>query len=629
MCDTFVYPQPKLKPILITPPSSPAASPAITRQPSESADPPPRKDFLSRLPSVRRSNLSRSADRRPSLPNLASTSDEASDLRVLREGHEREQEKIAWAAAARKGSVSRAASQLGRGSTGGSRKLSGSGMTPTKGGDLGQSTNASSNMRGPKTSFDFLTKPPDRSGRSSAPLATTAKSHSPRKAVSQNDLRGFEPTSPSDGGQPFGGVSGSPRKPTAALARLFAPPPTSEGNPHPFLGRPLPSSNSLASVVDIRPDGLWEGAGEPSSSSQGHADQDEPTRYEIGQAISPDPPAETTSSSQSSSSTQRTHRRYASQASRSISSLDAFHARFPPSPISASGSGPALKPDGQRRAHGRASTISPGTTQTILPGLASAPALLDTHRSPFRESQEESSQQARKVASSSSMRVHPSTSGSVHLGPAVEWTFPSSPGQTPTTSHTTGAFPERSPNPMQAQHARGGSGSFSRPLVPENRDGSQYAMRTSQAGEGSGQGGGALFHYENYEVSLPVYACNVFPLLTCLFSPRQGLFFEPPQTPIIRAPPPSSYGGDDDSVAASEDDDDDHRHRGPLVVRNVSVTSPTHSSHQEGRYSVQSITGEMGDLSAADFPRPPPPQMTGESDVASFFTAASRMNSSS
>ena len=675
MCDTFVYPQPKLKPFLITPPSSPSTGPPTPdRRPSGTAgDPPPvsappKKDFLSRFPSARRST----ADRRPSLPNIAaSTPDEASDLRLLREGHEREQEKIAWAAAARKGSVSRSGSTLGR-------KRSGSAAAQNRGGEsaLGMSTGSTSTTRGPKRSFDFLSKPPPgdkdkgRSGRSSAPLEELEKAHvhgggGPRKISSQGDLRAAaEAASPSSRQDRLGaGEGGGPtsvRKPppgaSASLAHIFIP----TENPHPFLGRPLPSSTSHSSVVDIRPDGLWDAlspadapplpSGSSSSSSnqsqprtaQLYLPEQEPFRYEIGQAISPDPPPGSSSAS-SSNSTQRTHRRYASQASRSISSLDAFHARFPPSPTTGQAGGPALGADGARRTHGRASTVSPATMRAALPGLASAPPL-EPNRSWGLEAQEAGAG-PRKVASSSSMRVHPSTSGNVLApSPAITaggekvsasagrggWTFPPSPAA--------------SPNPMQQQHSRGGSGSFSRPLVQQQQQEgspiSQYApTRRSGAEEG-----GPLFHYEDYEVSPRSFCLATLafrPDLLIPFCAQQGLFFEPPQTPQYHsqphAPPPSSVG-DNSDVDDDENDNDrwvpppSNRESHPPIVRNVSVSNRRRTD--DPRYSVQSITGEMGDLSAADFPRPPPPAMpvpldTGTSDVASFFTAASRMNSSS
>ena len=485
MCDAFVYPQPKLKPFLITPPSSPPAAPLPTEtQPSRNSPSPVKKDtLLSRLPSISSAHRNK---RRPSLPAAFVTSDESSDIRVLREGDEREQEKVQWAAAARKGSISRAASTLG-GGKGRNRSDSGSSR-----GELGASTGTTS-TRGVKMSFDFLSKPPsdERNGRSSAPLEAHEHSARPRKASSQGDLRAVEPSSR---GRDSGGGGGL--DPRISAEHQHEQPYASTTHHHPFLGRPLPPSTS---VVDIGPDGIWNELDKPSSSL-GHGSS-EPTRFVIGQALSPETAPDSSASSSNDSHDPRTHRRYPSQASRSISSLDAFHARFPPSPAHAGSF---------KKSHGRANTLST-SPRLILPSsqdhsiaapLTSAPPFLE-NRSWIRESQDapidlpgdssrrgtsQEQEYLRKVASASSMRAHPSTSGKTI---AENWSFPPSPANT-------GSI-ESSPDFAQPR----GSTSSQHGGAPSSV-GSRYSAQAP------------IFSYDNYEVSRHLFEEDsfIFPSLT-------------------------------------------------------------------------------------------------------------------
>jgi hypothetical protein len=497
MCDTFVYPQPKLRPFLITPPTSPP----IAQLGRDTSPEPPgassMRELLNRFPSSRRSQ-SYSAmrpinNRRPSLPAEFVTSDESSDIRVLREGDQREQEKIAWAKATQKGSLSRAASQL---SVKG-RKRSGS----TGRGELGTSMGSQGRSSGNKLSFDFLAKPPvdERTGeeRASAPPEGKRKSSAPRKSSSQGDLRAQQSSLRGHGGQ-------ESRVPTH-----HAPQPSyGSSNHHPFLGRPLPNSSS---VIDIGPDGIWNELDREASASGGVGGADEEgevalSRFVVGEAIS----SETADSSASSSrgSYERTHRRYASQASRSISSLEAFHARFPPSPR-ATGS--------FQKSHGRANTISSSSARllavdtqssqenrSVSPSLGSAPLYLEQHnRSWVREAQDStllsisndpsrrgSASDVRKVASASSLRVHPSTSGKV-VGD--DWTFPP---PSPDATASAGSLPDI---PQQASSSRQRSFILRKPVASSSNGagvhssiGSAYSTTTARA---------PLFSYDNYEVS--------------------------------------------------------------------------------------------------------------------------------
>ncbi|KAL7412647.1 hypothetical protein BDY24DRAFT_86825 [Mrakia frigida] len=584
-CDTWVYPQPKLKPFLITPPSSPPAVPLPNEKSARNSPSPVKKDLLSRFPSIGRSISSAHNKRRPSLPEFV-TPDESSDIRVLREGDQREQEKILWAAAARKGSVSRKG-----------RNRSGSGASR---GELGASTGTTS-TRGVKLSFDFLSKPPsdERDGRSSAPLEAHEKSTRPRKASSQGDLRAIQASSR---GRDSGGDRGGGLDPRISAEREHEQPYVSTKHHHPFLGRPLPPSSS---VVDIGPDGIWNELPQPSSS-QGPEDAG-PTRFVIGQALSPDSAPDSSASSSNGSHDPRTHRRYASQASRSISSLDAFHARFPPSP----GHAGTFK-----KSHGRASTISSSSRllvpssqdQSIAAPLTSAPPFLE-NRSWIRESQDallnvsnDSSRRGshehdsvRKVASSSSMRVHPSTSGKVI---ADNWTFPPSPANTASNGS--------SPEFAQHQPYRGSSSS-QHPTIAAHASsvGSHYSLQAAP-----------LFSYDNYET----------------------LFYEPPTSPVrVHAPPPSSDGEGEtwsETGFGEEIFDPDAPDVRPPIIRHVSrtlsVPSPDNNNRDRlSRSSIHSIAGELGDLSAS-FPFPPRPTASGPSlSSASFVTTASYVTADS
>jgi hypothetical protein len=369
-CEMFGLPQPKLKPFLITPPASPPRAERSYAHRSPSLDNPSRPyqaTASSNFPSTSR----------PKQPHVAFP-DEASDVRVKREGNEREEERARWAAAARKGGIlSKSLSSLHPpatfGGEGGGPSLA---QRRRRAGSLSKSIGeesdekgqakrdpgrvagadgtgtgrASSSSIGVQRSFGFLCPSLARNLSSSDSLrrlgrkeetkdreeldeksAVVGKSGGGglRKTTSEWGLRGKT-------GRAVSSATSSQYDPFARTLHphQLAPPANANGS-----REELSSStrNSTTAHLNLHAQLL---ASSPSSPSLLTDDQIglaiSPASPQIGLAISPSSPAYARRSDELRSSTSSSIHRYPTAVSNSgsLSSLQAYHRRFPSSATS-------------------------------------------------------------------------------------------------------------------------------------------------------------------------------------------------------------------------------------------------------------------------------------------------------
>lgn len=311
-CDSFVYPQPRLKPFLITPPASPQLSRPMNFQVL--------RTVLDDCP-VKQTSLTNDRMRWSSVlekRRKSATPDQVSSTQVLREYQEREEERVRWADLARKRSIATRSS----GKSGHSRARSGTSSFSRSGRTVDGEDTTSNKGGGFKTSLDQLFRP--------SPCLSVDTHFSDilrvtRKATSYGDLRGNA-----------AGLS-KPRHVRIADAPKQIPRQQDLENGH---GPHFKSLSTHMDVVDISEwrEPLYSSqSASPRSSSSSDGGQivdlsvapSPLTRYQIGEAVSS---AGSVALPSSDGAFHGRHLSHSGASSGSTSSLKVYHQRFPPSP---------------------------------------------------------------------------------------------------------------------------------------------------------------------------------------------------------------------------------------------------------------------------------------------------------
>lgn len=317
-CDTFVYPQPKLKPFVISPPQTPRSDSSSTFSAGPNPDAAHAGDspVLETAGTLASSGVARAADRQS--VGAAAGSRLTFEERVRREGETREHERATWARAAHQASLSKSFDVKRQ------RRRSKS-LTYLQGRPV------LDDPPSPEvpSSFDFLRHDPTTPTKKKAAEAAShrpAESRSPlrsaMKAIRRSTSLGQLPQ-PSDHGR-------SQPAPQLPRVQIF----DALQMPHQLAaaGRSLrtssPAPSEANSVVDIGFDeaeaNVWKAPARPVIAVEDvGAAGDDGVRDEVGLALSP-----VTDDRDSRPPSSRDRHRQPSRAG-SVSSIQAFHRRFP------------------------------------------------------------------------------------------------------------------------------------------------------------------------------------------------------------------------------------------------------------------------------------------------------------